>query len=494
MTHPYPTARTTPQLSAMHYTSTLTLTKSPPWAPSWAPSRPPPPLHPMGPRKPPMTRPKKDTDKVRVITDLSMPAGYSVNDFTPTDTWDSAPFKLTLATARSYADTIAAMGRGVWMSKVDLRLAYKQLPIDPLDYPLTGIKWRDRWYYDTRAQFGGRWGAAACQRTTEGLAYICRRETETPVYPYIDDMGTLNVVYRDACKGHTHLLDTIEELGLEHAPDKTAPPSQKMTFVGISFDTLAMIMSVDPDKVTETLDYCRWAMDRQFLSEKELQSLVGKLYHVSVCSPGAERFINRLRCLLSEAASNGMVCLTQGVRLDLAWFIQFLPAFNGKAVIRDATIDLEIAVDSCLTGGGDVSPDASYIAPYGPGITDCAFSISSLEAFNLLTAVRLWAGRWSGKNVLAYVNNMTTVCVMESGRADDPLLQAVAREIWWHCATLDVALTVRHRPGAQMGDPDALSRFHTSPHFRERVGEFVARTGKTPVTLTQDSLPPPMLI
>ena len=296
-----------------------------------------------------MTRPKKDTDKVRVITDLSMPASHSINDFTPTDTWDSTPFKLTLATARSYADAIAAMGRGVWMSKVDLRHAYKQLPIDPLDYPLTGIKWRDRWYYDTRAQFGGRWGVAACQRTTEGLAYICRRETETPMYPYIDDMGTLNMVYRDACKGHTHLVDTIGELGLEHAPDKTAPPSQKMTLMGISFDTLTSFMSVDPDKVTETFDYCRWAMDRQ------LQSLVRKLYHVSICSPGAARFINRLRCLLSEATIKGMVCLTQGARLDLAWFIQFLPAFNGKAVFRDATIDLEIAVDSCLTGGGGVS-------------------------------------------------------------------------------------------------------------------------------------------
>ena len=166
-------------------------------------------------------------------------------------------------------------------------------------------------------------------------------------------------------------------------------------------------------------------------------------------------------------------------------------------MIRDATIDLEIVVDSCLMGGGGgggVSPDASYIAPYGPGITDCAFSISSLEAFNLLIAVRLWAGGWSGKNVLAYVDNMTTVWVMESGRADDALIQAVAREIWWHCTTLDVALTVRHRPGAQIGDPDALSRFHTSPHCRERVGEFVARTGMKPVTLTQDSLPPPMLI
>ena len=56
-THPYPTARTTPQLCAMQYTSKLPLIKSPPWVPSWAPSRPP--LHFMGPRKPPYDPPQK---------------------------------------------------------------------------------------------------------------------------------------------------------------------------------------------------------------------------------------------------------------------------------------------------------------------------------------------------------------------------------------------------------------------------------------------------
>ena len=69
-------------------------------------------------------------------------------------------------------------------------------------------------------------------------------------------MGTLNFMYQELCKCHTLILDKIGELTLEKI---------KMTFGGITFDTLAMIMAVDHDKVTETLDYCRWAMGRQFL-------------------------------------------------------------------------------------------------------------------------------------------------------------------------------------------------------------------------------------
>ena len=427
-----------------------------------------------------MTRPKKEPGQIRVITDLSCPYGNSVNSATPSHTWDSVPYKLTLATAKSYADAIALRGPGTWMSKVDLRRAYKQLPIDPLDYPLTGIVWEGKWYFDTRAQFGGRWGAAACQRTTEALASICLTETETEVFPYIDDMATLNDEHENAVVGYDHLLGTMSQLGLEAAPEKCEPPAQVMTFAGVMFDSVRMRM-------------CLHYLSQASITEHQLQSLVGKLYHVVSCPPGAERFINRLRQLLSPAGVHGRVLLA-GAYLDLAWFAQFLPSFNGMDVIRDGRCDFEVAVDSCLTGAGGVSPNASYMLQYGPGIIGCGFSISGLEAYNLLVAVRLWVTGWRHKHVLIYVDNSATVATMESGRADDPLMQGVAREIWWHCATNGVRLTVRHRPESQMTDPDVLSRCHLSKKFADRVEAYVERTGNFPVVIPVKAQAPPMLI
>ena len=104
--------------------------------------------------------------------------------------------------------------------------------------------------------------------------------------------------------------------------------------------------------------------------------------------------------------------------LDLAWFAQFLPSFNGIDVIRDGRYDFEVAVDS-----------NAQMLQYGPGIIGCSFSISGLEAYNLLVVVRLWVTGWRHKHVLVYVDNSSTVATMESGRADDPLMQGIAREI-----------------------------------------------------------------
>ena len=181
--------------------------------------------------------------------------------------------------------------------------------------------------------------------------------------------------------------------------------------VGIDFNSVDMIMSVDPERVDEALDMCGRAFTSRAISEKDLQSLIGKLYHVSICAPGAERFINRFRQLMNMASRDGMTLISGDARLDIAWFLQFLPAFNGKAVIRDERVDITVAVDFCLSGGGGVSPSGSYIARYSPAILSCGFGIGSLESFNVLTAVRLWAQDWKGLHVLIFVDNMATVNV-----------------------------------------------------------------------------------
>ena len=178
------------------------------------------------------------------------------------------------------------------------------------------------------SNLGGAGEPPLLQGTTEALAHICFTDLRTHVFPYIDDMGTLHLDYSSANKGHSHLLDTMEDVGLESAPDKCVPATQHMTFVGIDFNSVDMIMSVDPERVVEALDMCGRAFTSRAISEKDLQSLIGKLYHDSICAPGAERFINRLRQLMPMASRDGMALISGDARLDIVWFLQFLPAFN----------------------------------------------------------------------------------------------------------------------------------------------------------------------
>ena len=136
-----------------------------------------------------MVRPKKEEGKFRVILDLSFPCGMSVNSFIPRLSFDGAPYKLRLPTALDFAEIISSFGHGCYISKLDLSRAYRQLPCDPLDWPLLGLQWDGNYYIDCKVPFGLRHGAQYFERITTAVCYAAKQKFQAALEAYIDDMG-----------------------------------------------------------------------------------------------------------------------------------------------------------------------------------------------------------------------------------------------------------------------------------------------------------------
>ena len=109
---------------------------------------------------PMLTRPRRDSEKLRVILDLSFPIGHSVNAGIPSCQLDGSDFKLRLPTIHHLAANVVALGRGCHMYKVDLSRAYRQLRSDPWDWPLLRIAWVTDTFLDVAIPFGLRHGAS----------------------------------------------------------------------------------------------------------------------------------------------------------------------------------------------------------------------------------------------------------------------------------------------------------------------------------------------
>ena len=105
-----------------------------------------------------MTRNKPDRG-VRVIVDLSWPINNSVNSAIPDDRLDILCAKLKYPTIDNLVEKISILGPSAQLYKVDLQRAYRNLRVDPRDYPLLGLKWRDATYYDVGIPFGLKQGA-----------------------------------------------------------------------------------------------------------------------------------------------------------------------------------------------------------------------------------------------------------------------------------------------------------------------------------------------
>ena len=87
--------------------------------------------------------PKKTPGENRIIHHLSYQDGSSVNDFIP-----SEKSTVHYASKSDAIATIKSIGRGSYMSKNDIKSAFRIIPIHPDDYHLLGMKWNNSYFFD----------------------------------------------------------------------------------------------------------------------------------------------------------------------------------------------------------------------------------------------------------------------------------------------------------------------------------------------------------
>ena len=111
-----------------------------------------------------LTRPKRNSEKRRIILDLSWPKGASVNSYIPPDSYLGKQYKLTYPNIDDLCHLIQKYGEGCILYVIDLERAYRQLRSDPLCWPLLGIIWNKNLFIDVSIPFGLRTGAMMCQQ------------------------------------------------------------------------------------------------------------------------------------------------------------------------------------------------------------------------------------------------------------------------------------------------------------------------------------------
>ena len=91
-----------------------------------------------------MAKNKPNSDRRRVIIDLSWPLGASVNAGIDKDTYLGSSFALTFPTVDVITEELKRLGRGALLYKIDVSRAFCHVRIDPGDYDLLGLHWCDR--------------------------------------------------------------------------------------------------------------------------------------------------------------------------------------------------------------------------------------------------------------------------------------------------------------------------------------------------------------
>ena len=95
--------------------------------------------------------PRPDYDGIRLIHDCSQPEGNGLSTYAEIDKFSF----------QSLEDAITLPGPHYYMEKINLRNAYRTIPIHKSNFQATGLKWKFRnshtfaYFMDTRLPFGG---------------------------------------------------------------------------------------------------------------------------------------------------------------------------------------------------------------------------------------------------------------------------------------------------------------------------------------------------
>ena len=197
-----------------------------------------------------MTRPKKESEIRRIVVDLSWLRGMSINDGIPVNEYLGSPKDLRLPTVDYMANRVRDLGTGCLMYKLDLSRGYRQLRLDPWDWPLMSIQNDGQYYMDVCPPFGLRTAAMIMERTTLAASHIHGLHGFLSK-PYIDDFGGAELGTEDANKAYDALHTVLDELGLQLAPHKSCEPSPFMIWLGILINSMDMTLSIPEAKLHE---------------------------------------------------------------------------------------------------------------------------------------------------------------------------------------------------------------------------------------------------
>ena len=402
--------------------------------------------------------PKKAPGEFRMIHHLSYPEGSSINDFIPRDM-----SSVQYATIQDAIYFIKQSNKPVYMAKVDVESAFRIIPVSLADRPLLGFQWHGKFFMDAVLPMGCSSSCAIFESFSTALEWAAKHKLRATEVVHVIDDFLLLAHSLDKCKDDlAAFIDLCKQIGVPLAPDKTVGPQSSITFLGIVLDAVRMEARLPQDKLEKAKALLSEFIERNKVTLKELQSLIGVLnFACSVVVPG-RAFLRRLIDLtMGVQKPKHHIRLTRQAKLDLEVWLQFLMHFNGKSFFID---------DKFMTGDYlDLYTDAAGGTGYGAlcgsewfcgrwPVSWRSYNVSVLELYPIIAAVHVWGCTWSNRSVCFFTDNEALIPILVNHTSREPRIMALLRPLVLACLRFNINFTARHIPGRRNVLADKLSR------------------------------------
>ena len=403
--------------------------------------------------------PKADSNDVRLIHDCSVPRGLAVNDYCSEQ--ESFCFE-------SVTDALKLVQKGYFMAKVDLKSAYRSVPIHPSNYQAMGLKWKFQnsnsytYLYDTRLPFGSKKAPGIFHRLTQSVKRMMIKMGFTSVVAYLDDFLIVAPTQTECIMGQKILINLLRNLGFGISWGKVCGPSKRLVFLGVEIDSSLLRVSLPKAKLYDFKLLLQSFATRKRASLRQLQSLAGKLSWASLVVTGGKVFLRRI---LNEIAlikkQNHTRILSKEIFKDISWWLAYLNRFNGKQYFKPKPTYVHVYLDASKKASGIFyNKDWQYLLWEADWPQVARLHINYKEVLSVLAAAKRWGHEWKGHTVMVHTDSMCALGMLNKGTSRNTLVMHYLRQLFWLSTKFNFQIKPIHVPGHLHNLPDAISRLH----------------------------------
>ena len=420
----------------------------------------------------------------RIIYHLSAPAGYSINDYI-----DPALYSLSYCSIDDAYAIINKLGPGALLSKIDLKDAFRLIPVCTADWNLLGIYWNN-YYIDTCLPFGLRSAPYLFNRLASALHWILEHNYGVDhLLHYLDDFFTAGPASSNTCEKNLHaMLSLCDTLNVPVKTSKVEGPTTSLTFLGIHLNTVTMEASITSERKQTLLMELFSLHSRAKCTKRELLSLIGKLSFSCKILPAGRIFLRRLIDLSTTVKKlHHHIRLTVDARSDMQWWLDFLPNWSGKSLILEDHWTPSTKMQLFTDASGTIGWGAYWSGKWLQGHWSEAqldMDITWKELFAIVMAVHTWGSLWQKQKILFHCDNQAVVSIWESGSTRAKETMALVRLLYFCAARYNINVCIVYIAGTNNEIADCLSRFQQD-RFRQLAPQANLIPDNTPAWPTQ---------
>ena len=234
-----------------------------------------------------------------------------------------------------------------FFAKLDIKDAYYSLGINKQDRNCLKFTWKDQLYHFTAMPNGLSPAPRVFTKLLKPVLSSLRKEGYVNC-AYIDDILLIGESYNECLTNVLETMKLFDSLGFTIHKDKSVViPKQNIEFLGFLINSMDMTVRLTDKKTNEIIDLCKWVLNRDIITIRELAKLVGKFIASEHGVLYAPLFYKTLEIQKDEELKKGKgnfdanMTLSSDSKVCIQWWIKNLIHNHKPIVLKSQTRKIE---------------------------------------------------------------------------------------------------------------------------------------------------------